>query len=221
MNYERLQEAYRWCDHGIHAILKHKKMTPCCREGCDWCCSEPTYVHATEVEHMLQFLTPDQREIVRQNTRTWLERAQRTGMLQWRAIDAIRWREQEIVCPFLHEHRCLAYDQRPFACRSFFAVGNPLHCQMVYREGQTYIQFGNELMARLCAPQMALIASEGPVVTMRQLGVWLAERLLGVEVEDHPKKMPSKPVLHCCEAFMRDTALRLESMKHVGLERRR
>ena len=170
---------------------------------------------------MLQALSADQKEIVRQNTRSWVDLVVPTGILRCREIDAIRYREYEIACPFLHEHRCMAYDRRPFACRSFYAVGDPLRCQTVHRAHQTFVGFGDELMARLCAPQMALVASQAPVVTLRQLGVWLADKLLGVQIKDRPKIMPSQPVLRCCAAFMRDTTLRLEALKSVALEKRR
>jgi Fe-S-cluster containining protein len=220
MNAADLDEAYRWADQGIAAIFKAKKVVPCCREGCHWCCDEPAYVHKAEAEHMLAALTPEKREMVRAQTRTWADQAQASGLLPEPEINALEWRAQGITCPFIENGRCAAYAQRPYACRSFFAIGDPMQCQSLYREHQTFLDFGAELNARLVAPEMALLAQGTKELVLRQMGVWLAEILLGRQMQDCPKTIDSKTVLILCRHLMKDATARLEQMARVGVAKR-
>jgi hypothetical protein len=67
---------------------------------------------------------------------------------------------------------------RPFSCRIFFAMGNPNDCMMPQREHQKFACFEPAKMAGMMAP----FVEDQQTVVMDHLGVFLAEKLLGVDL---------------------------------------
>lgn len=58
--------------------------------------------------------------------------------------------DNKTPCPFLDRSgACSIYKSRPFACRTAFAVDNPMYCEEVDREHVTYSSRNNSLLSRL------------------------------------------------------------------------
>jgi protein O-GlcNAc transferase len=88
-----------------------------CREGCDHCC------------HQMVFVTPPEVAQIWEVIKKWPEE-QRADLLRRMPVEnkelsqhrTERFKRFRGACPFLVDHRCQIYDQRPFVCRSTVAI---------------------------------------------------------------------------------------------------
>lgn len=94
-----------------------------CRKGCDHCCRYPVYLTLLEGIALYQGL---------REKGLWshqLRDAFQTHSELTRGLASEVWTLSLIACPLLDsEGRCRSYDDRPFACRVTYSVGNPNDC---------------------------------------------------------------------------------------------
>jgi Fe-S-cluster containining protein len=93
-----------------------------CTKGCSACCSYPVYIsvlegmllyrHLTEKGHW----TPSLRKKLEKHANTTFD------------LSAEIWLLLDMPCPLLDKNKCLAYDARPFSCRTTFTRGDPYNC---------------------------------------------------------------------------------------------
>lgn len=156
-----------------------KDMQPCCRVGCSHCCSEPVYCDEQEADYVLAALTDDQRERVKERLPLWLERVRE--LLKQDMPSATDWRNVNAPCPLLERGLCIVYERRPYSCRAFFALGNPDDCRMPARVHQKFADFPHP--GPLDVASMAYFNASQDGIRLDNLGVFLAEKLLGEKVE--------------------------------------
>lgn len=148
---------------------------PCCFKGCHACCSEAIYASEAEVDHLIEPMTPEQRAEVAGKLNAWLEKVR--AILPERMPHAIKYRELNAPCPLLKDGLCSVYDRRPFGCRAYFAIGNPQDCELPARKRQKFSIFPDGVFRSSGPP-----ATVNGVLRLDHLGVWLLDRLLGVQV---------------------------------------
>ena len=93
-----------------------------CSKGCSACCSYPVYIsvlegillyrHLTEKGHW----TPSLRKKLEKHADTTFD------------LSAEIWLLIDMPCPLLDKNKCLAYEARPFTCRTTFTRGDPYNC---------------------------------------------------------------------------------------------
>jgi len=96
-----------------------------CKAGCAACCSYPLYVSVLEGMLLYRHLTakghwtPTLRKTLERHAEQTLD------------LPAGVWLMLDIPCPVLDKatKRCMAYDARPFTCRTIYAVSDPLYCR--------------------------------------------------------------------------------------------
>lgn len=93
-----------------------------CTAGCASCCHYPVMVSVLEGIAMYQWL---------QEHRLWTQvlrdRLLEHKALTWNLAPEV-WLLSEIPCPLLKDNRCVAYESRPFLCRTLFSRGDPYYC---------------------------------------------------------------------------------------------
>lgn len=173
----------------IDNIVDHSdaKQTSCCsRCTYAYCCYEPLYADIEEVKLMVESLTPEQLQHVKEATAEWARKAIDSHLLADQEPDAMKWREHEIVCPFLKDRRCVVYNHRPMGCRMFFAKGQPEGCALAKREHQQIAFFPPEKTAPLLEPWFKRRILDKPF-EMDHLGVLLAKLLFNVHIHSGSK----------------------------------
>lgn len=94
-----------------------------CRKGCNNCCYHPVFITVLEGMALYQAL--------RENglwTRALRESLQQHADLT-RGLASEVWAMSLVPCPLLSaEGLCRAYEDRPFACRITYSIGNPADC---------------------------------------------------------------------------------------------
>lgn len=114
-----------------------------CRKGCDWCCYQlvpVTGIEARRLGALIESLPDARRAIVQarfaaaasrltgaglcdQVTSAWsLDRAQNCRL-------ATRYLCLRIACPFLEDHQCTIYSERPLACREYLVTSPAQACR--------------------------------------------------------------------------------------------
>jgi len=91
-----------------------------CAPGCDACCFNQVELTAPEALFLGSFLearfSPAQRQALHQRAQQSL--ARRAGLSK----TAAALHRAAFPCPLLQEHRCLAYEARPLACRAMHSL---------------------------------------------------------------------------------------------------
>jgi Fe-S-cluster containining protein len=123
-----------------------------CREGCTYCCMAYMQASVQECEAIVHYLyrhedsltcflanypawrkkLKDNRDIFQECGQLWRESRQPGAgeSAQQALLDALRrYRQQEILCPFLAKGACTIYEVRPFTCVALVAVTPPENCQ--------------------------------------------------------------------------------------------
>lgn len=118
-----------------------ENLKPCCSKCLvPHCCSEPAYCDDKEADAMLESLHPKQLAEVEERTKAWLEKAR--PFLGEKQPNAFKYRLANIPCPLLdNDGRCMAYENRPFGCRMFLALGEPEDCAMPARKHQKFADY--------------------------------------------------------------------------------
>lgn len=137
-----LQEFHKATDEFIAECFNPKRTTvkpPCASCTSAYCCDEPVYATADEVDAMLASLTPEQTARLKERLMVWMEKFK-----PWRDIPqpaAIPYRLDRITCPFLVDRRCIAYESRPHGCRAWFALNGSELCEASRRREQRFAEF--------------------------------------------------------------------------------
>lgn len=163
------------------------KQTSCCSK-CTYayCCYEPLYADIEEVKAMVEALTPEQLQHVKEATAEWVRKAIGSHLLAEKEPNAMLWRREEIACPFLKDRRCMVYDRRPIGCRMYFARGEPEGCALAKREHQDIAFFPPEKTAPVFEPWFRRRVSD-KAFEMDHLGVLLAKVLFNVHIHSASK----------------------------------
>lgn len=147
------------------------------------CCNEPVYVGKDEVQWMLDSLTPEQIEEVKDRAREWSVKAVGTGMLEHHQPSAYVWLTYKIPCPFLKDRKCIAYDRRPMSCRMWFARDTPENCDMPGRVDQKHASIPPDANKHgLASMEYFQARIDDGTLHMDHLGVILCELLLGLKI---------------------------------------
>lgn len=144
------------------------------------CCHETVYAGKDEAQWMLDSLTAEQLEYVRDKTREWSVKAVGTGLLRESRPHVTKWLPHKIPCPFLKDKRCIAYERRPMSCRLWFARSNPENCDFPGREHQQLAHFP----PKMGGPEMTWFDEQmkDGTVHMDHLGAVLSELLFGINL---------------------------------------
>src|ERR1041385_6084233 len=121
------------------AMANPRSEKSCCSKGCSQCCSEPLFVDEREMENMLEGLTPEQLQRIKDRTREWYDKV--NGHLDINMPKSTYWLQLKAECPFLHNKLCSVYERRPMSCRMYLAIGNPKDCSLPMREHQKIAVF--------------------------------------------------------------------------------
>ena len=124
---------------------KNGRPVTCKGKGCFSCCYEPVYASDSEVTHMLEGLSEDRKTLIAGRTEAALDKFKAAGLLDANMPPVMKWKAVGVMCPFLENGECSAYDRRPIGCRSHMAVGPAEWCE-TNREHQKY-PMSNEVSA--------------------------------------------------------------------------
>ena len=103
--------------------LVRTKKQPSCRVGCDHCCYHPVEVSLFEAIPIYRFL------VARGRWTPSFVRALEEHDAKVAHLTMTIWLFTKIPCPLLADHKCSAYEVRPFQCRTTWAVGDPHYCK--------------------------------------------------------------------------------------------
>lgn len=99
-----------WVD--IEKSAKANGVAIACREGCDFCCHEPVKVSLLEAVSIAEYvrgnLSDEQRVEIAARGREYKNRSREAPTSN--------------ACPFLDDHRCSIYSQRPLMCRGTHSI---------------------------------------------------------------------------------------------------
>ena len=89
------------------------------------------------------------------------------------------WLLSKIACPLLEGHRCMAYDTRPFVCRTTVATGDPYYCDSQRLGQETSIVPRQANVAQFHTKEKALLRKHGLLHLLMPVGraLLLAERI--------------------------------------------
>ncbi len=113
-----------------------------CREGCDHCCYQTTWVNSWEAEeisrYVIEKMSDDTKSIVKnqmENWHKWFDSVSRKStrespltFYEVRQLD-ISAAENHIPCPYLIDNKCSIYKARPFMCRTHIVKKSPEQCR--------------------------------------------------------------------------------------------
>lgn len=151
----------------------------CRGAGCFGCCKEPVLAGKDEAAYLVAGLTPEKRTRVIPRLRRWLTQVTLSGLLRESQPHVSLWRMMQAWCPLLEDGKCVAYERRPYGCRAHLAIGDPDACADDTRRGaQTYME-----CPQAGAESIADALDEHGALTMDNLGVWLAEMLIGNKIK--------------------------------------
>lgn len=115
-------DAARRFNAALQDETERVKLRVTCTVGCASCCYHPVSISILEA-------VPIYRHLVRQGR--WdaalRGRLEESGRKQLGMAFEV-WLFSLIPCPLLHENKCLAYEERPFVCRTSISVGDPYYC---------------------------------------------------------------------------------------------
>lgn len=105
-----------------------------CKPGCNHCCSRLVYITVAEAVVMRKRL---EKLGYWKSVRTKAESLNRKSM----SVDSKTWFLMNIKCPVLdlETGKCMAYEVRPPACSTHFALSNPSSCDPWSMEQSQYI----------------------------------------------------------------------------------
>ena len=154
------------------------KRQPTCRVGCDACCYHPVEVSLFEGLVLYRFLVARGRWTP-SFVKTLEEHDEKVAHLT-----AAIWLLTIIPCPLLVDHKCGAYEARPFQCRTTWALGDPHYCKGEEFSENTSLVSRAEIASafrdyeRLFAKQLDVIYYTMPV----SRALLLAEKIVTGEV---------------------------------------
>lgn len=147
-----------------------------CVKGCHACCREPVYVNRAEAKLIVKSIPKTEVPGVIERTRTWIERAEASGLLAEDEPHVSRWLAMDLQCPLLKGGLCLVYEHRPTGCRAHNAVRDPALCSGAdTRLRQQYESCKDATLA--CGGLLVMASQE-----YDNLGAYLARWLLGRKV---------------------------------------
>lgn len=167
----------------VDRIIAGIEFQHCCRVGCHHCCSEPVYALHLEVDDIVEALTDTQKKAVKQRLKKWITKVK--DLLVLNMSDTIEWRKREATCPLLEDGLCMVYQHRPYSCREFYAIDNPHNCMMPNRGHQQFAKFNPALMFT----PLAKLKAANKTLVIDNLGVLLAERLLGIKLKSGSRQV--------------------------------
>lgn len=169
----------------VSQLMSPSKPIVCAGPGCTACCKEPVYADKLEIDHALGRATPEVRKRIRARVQTWLDKVVPSGLLDVPAPNVFEWRALNAWCPCLEDGKCMIYKDRPVACRQHLASGSPEGCvDDEMRKKQEFLS-SPEVDRSLA---MAVLSSRS-LKAQDNMGVWLAEILLGKKVESRARKI--------------------------------
>lgn len=174
---QHVKHAHKVFDYRFSEVMKsHQEFKVTCRKGCFACCSEALYVVADEAKLAIKSIPAEELAGVTERTRTWLDRARTSKMLEARIPHVFAYRSAQLVCPLLKDGLCLIYANRPLGCRGHNAINDPKLCDNI--KDRLTQKFVNAIELINEARDTMLLGSKRPVEG-DHLGVFLARKLLG------------------------------------------
>ncbi len=116
-------------DSNMQALRKAGHTDLPCKEGCHYCCYEPTEAIMWEAKlaahHVRHELHAEQRKLLEQIIMDWVDWYMGIG----RPMDPREYRANPRLCPFCIGEKCVIYDYRPMACRIHVVPDGPECCK--------------------------------------------------------------------------------------------
>lgn len=165
-------------DRGIKTALeKDGVKVPCCR-GCFHCCREPVYSQLSEVEALLELLSPAEIEALKIKVQAWMFKFQSSGLQYQYMPSAYAYRALYLWCPLLSPNGdCSVYENRPLSCRSHIAMKSSEGCEKdMLRPEQKFATFP-DFMEKLSQQRIGAL-EDGETDIYDHLGLLLAYVLL-------------------------------------------
>jgi len=157
-----------------------------CGRGCFACCYEPVHATRQEAELLADALAAgpaEERARVGEAVREWVRRFDAAGLRKMKHMNVFGYRAAKLACPFLKGGECMAYADRPVACRGHVAVGEREQCEDDAKRGdQRFL-----LSDTMTAVPFAMIA-EREDLEIEHLGLWLYELLFGERIVSASRK---------------------------------
>jgi Fe-S-cluster containining protein len=138
-----LDFAFECIDGYIARLFAEAELRPSCRDRCSACCSEAAGALPIEALRMVRKLRGRADASIRFQRCVDQARAFQKILLQHSGprprLDVasqdyrrahLEWRRRQQPCPVLGDDgRCVAYAERPVACRIHFSLADPFHCE--------------------------------------------------------------------------------------------
>lgn len=146
-----------------------------CRKGCHHCCYYPVLTSILEAFVVY-------RGIARNRLWTSILKARfEEASDRTRGLNVEVWILSRIPCPLLDEASgtCIAYDSRPFSCRTIFARGDPHYCDPSHSGGLPPVLARKEALMEVNEAEASLMRKHrlGRIVLPMSAAVLLAEKL--------------------------------------------
>lgn len=152
-----------------------------CRKGCHNCCYYPVLTSILEALVVYRGIAKNRLWTTTLKAR-FQEASERVKGL---SLDV--WFLSRIPCPLLDQKSgtCLAYDSRPFSCRTVFSKGDPHYCDPAHAGGLPPVIQRKEALEDMSHTEEALMRKHrlGRIVLPLSLAVLLAEQLDKGEVD--------------------------------------
>jgi Fe-S-cluster containining protein len=114
-----------------------------CRKGCDWCCYQlvpVTGIEARWLGALVESLPTARRAIVQTRFAVATSQLAEAGLCDQVTVAlsleraqshrlAARYFRLRIACPFLEDHQCSIYSERPLACREYVVTSPAQACE--------------------------------------------------------------------------------------------
>lgn len=173
-----------------------------CTKGCFACCKEPCWASQDEVDYAVDNIPEAELNGVKERTKEWLDRVQKSGMDKISEPNVFQWRAINAWCRSLKTVSAWSHKQRPLACRGHMALGPRQNCEDdELRKNQLFVQ----------VPQLQSIAYKH-LLNKNEVSLYadhvdmlLARRLLKLDVKSIDAVAISGYLDNLCKIDSKDT----------------
>lgn len=152
-----------------------------CRKGCHHCCYYPVLTGLMEALSIYRSINQNRLWTVSLKKK-FKETADRV-----RGLNIEVWILSQIPCPLLDEKSgtCIAYDSRPFSCRTVFSRSDPYNCVPSHSDGVPEVVPRKDVIQEMYRVESGLLRRHrlGHIILPLSVAVPLAERLDKGEID--------------------------------------
>ena len=164
-------DQFELADTFARAILGDKVIT--CTQGCSACCYHPVLISIMEAIPIYGALVEEGRW-----TPSFREKLKKVSEMTSGLAYQV-WLLAKIPCPLLENDRCLAYEARPFVCRTTMATGDPYYCDTQRLGPETSIVPRVDAVAEFHSKEKVVLRKHGLLHLLMPVGraILMAERV--------------------------------------------